>query len=84
MAEEQAKSNAGAVLKSIVKRVENLAEQRAKLQADISEILKEAKSNGHNVKAIRRVLALRKQTAAERDSFQYEVDVMLHSLGMIQ
>jgi len=84
MAEEQAKSNAGAVLKSIVERVENLAEQKAEIQADISEILKEAKSNGHNVKAIRRVMALRKQNAAERDAFQDEVDVMLHSLGMIQ
>ena len=60
------RSNTGAQIKSIIERVERLAEEKAELQGDITEIFAEAKSSGFDVKTIRRIIRERKQDAAER------------------
>ena len=53
-------------LKSIVERVEKLNEDKQAISADISDVFKEAKGNGFDVKALRKVIALRKLSADDR------------------
>ena len=52
-------------LRSIVDRIERLEEERKALGADIKDIYSEAKSAGFDVKALRQLIRIRKQEAAE-------------------
>jgi uncharacterized protein (UPF0335 family) len=51
-------------LRSIVERIERLAEEQKALAADVADIFTEAKSAGFDVKVLRKVLALRKLDTA--------------------
>ena len=51
-------NDAHARLRSVVERVERLQEERKGLSADISDIFREAKSAGYDVKALRELLRL--------------------------
>jgi uncharacterized protein (UPF0335 family) len=53
-------------LKSIVERVERLEAEISDLNADKSDIYKEARSNGYDVKAIKKVVSKRKLDDNER------------------
>jgi uncharacterized protein (UPF0335 family) len=70
-------------LQSIIDRIEKLEDDRALLAADIKEIFTEAKSNGYDVKIIRKVLAIRKKDAAQRDEEQALIDTYMSALGML-
>lgn len=70
-------------LQSIIDRIEKLEDDRSLLAADIKEILTEAKSNGYDVKIIRKVLAIRKKDAAQRDEEQALIDTYMSALGML-
>jgi len=74
--------NANAQLKSIVERIERLEEEKAGIASDIRDIYAESKGNGYNVKALRRLVALRKQDANERQEFETILDTYMHALGM--
>lgn len=52
-------------LRSFVERIERLEEEKANLQNDIKEVYAEAKSNGFDVKILRKVIALRKKDRHE-------------------
>lgn len=69
-------------LKSIISRVENLEESKAALSADIRDVFAEAKGNGFDVKAIRKILAIRKLEPAEREEAETILDTYMHALGM--
>ena len=70
-------------LVSIIDRIEKLEDDRALLAVDIKDVLAEAKSNGFDVKIIRKVLALRKKDAEERDIEQTMIDSYMAALGML-
>jgi len=53
-------------LRSVIHRVEMLADEKAKLTADIAEVYAEAKGNGYDVKALKAVIRKRKMDAQER------------------
>lgn len=74
---------AGDQIRSIVERIERLEEEKKALAEDIREIYVEAKSNGYDTKTLRKVVAIRKQNAAERAEAEALVDTYLHALGMI-
>jgi uncharacterized protein (UPF0335 family) len=69
-------------LKSIIARIENLEEEKAGIASDVKDIYAEAKGNGYDCKTLRRVIALRKQDAAERDEAQHLLDTYCVALGM--
>ena len=69
-------------LKSIIARIERLEEEKAGIASDIKDIYAESKSNGYDVKTLRRVIALRKQDAAERDEAAHMLDTYCRALGM--
>ena len=70
-------------LKSFIERVERLDEEKAALNADISEVYKEAKGNGFDTKIMRQVVRLRKMDATERQEHDAILDLYLSALGMV-
>lgn len=70
-------------LQSIVERIENLDGEIKELRDDQKEVYSEAKSNGYDVKILRKVVALRKQDPAARAEQQAVMETYLHALGML-
>ena len=68
-------------LRALVERIERLEEEKKTITGDIKEVYSEAKSNGFDVKILRKVVALRRM---DRDELQEEalLDVYLAALGM--
>lgn len=71
-------------LKSTVERIERLEEEKRAISEDISEVYKEAKGNGFDVKTIRQVVRLRKLEAAEREEQAAILDLYLSALDMVK
>ncbi len=71
-----------AQLKSIVERVERLEEERKALGADIKDIFSEAKATGFDVKALRRIISLRKKDKNERLEEEAILQLYMSALGM--
>jgi len=70
-------------LQSIVERIEKLEDERSLLAADIKEVLVEAKHSGFDAKIIRKLIALRKKKAEEREQEQQILDRYMVALGML-
>jgi uncharacterized protein (UPF0335 family) len=69
-------------LRSYVERIERLEEEKAALAGDIKDLFAQAKSSGYDTKALRKVIKLRKQAAAERQSEEAILATYMHALGM--
>ncbi|RTL03547.1 DUF2312 domain-containing protein [Candidatus Dependentiae bacterium] len=73
----------GEQLRGYITRVEKLEEDKKVISEDIKEVFAEAKANGFDVKIIRKIIALRKMDAAEREELETLIDLYKHALGMI-
>ncbi len=69
-------------LKSFIERIERLEEEKAGIAGDIREIFAEAKGNGFDTKAMRKILALRKKDFAERQEEEAVLELYMQALGM--
>lgn len=69
-------------LKSIVERIERLEGDKAEIASDIKDVYAEADGNGFDKKALRKVVALRKKDAAEREQEEHILDTYSRALGM--
>lgn len=69
-------------LRSLIERIERLQEEKQALQSDIKDIFQEAKSAGFDPKAMRRLLAERKQDPNELEELNSLLDVYRLALGM--
>lgn len=69
-------------LRSIIERIEKLEEERKARGEDISQVFAEAKGAGFDVKAIKQLLRIRKQTTEEVEQLENLVDLYRHALGM--
>jgi uncharacterized protein (UPF0335 family) len=69
-------------LKSLIERIERMEEEKAGIAADIRDIYSEAKGVGFDAKVMRKVIALRKQDAADRDEQDAILATYLFALGM--
>lgn len=85
---EQKPVNTGGVasdqLRSVVKRIERLEEEKAATAADIKEVYAEAKANGFDTATLRQVVRLRKQDKSERQEAESILELYMHALGMIE
>jgi uncharacterized protein (UPF0335 family) len=70
-------------LRSFVERIERTEEEIKGLNADKSDIYKEAKVNGFDVKVLRKVVALRRKDYAERQEEDAILEVYMQALGMV-
>jgi uncharacterized protein (UPF0335 family) len=69
-------------LKSFIERIERLEEEKKAMGADVREVYAEAKSSGFDVKIMRKVIALRKLDAAERQEQEALMQVYIDAIGM--
>ena len=81
--EDHATSFAKDQLKAIIERIERLEEEKKAIADDIKDVYAEAKGNGYDVKALRKVVSLRKQDPDERSEEQAVLETYLHALGMV-
>jgi len=70
-------------LKSIIERVENREAAKAEIGDEIRDIYTEAKGNGFDVKALRRIVAIRKQDPDKRAEQEAILDTYMHAMGML-
>lgn len=69
-------------LKTIVERIEHVEVEIKDLQTGRGEIYQEAKNAGYDVKALRKLVAIRKIDQAKRDEMQAILDTYMHAMGM--
>lgn len=69
-------------LKSIIERIENLEEEKRTISGDIKDVYTEAKANGYDVKALRKIVSLRRKDADERREEEAILETYLNALGM--
>lgn len=77
-----ANSVAGDQLLSIIERVERLDEERSSIAGDISEVYKEARGNGFDVKVIKIIVRRRKQDHAELMEQEALLELYMSAIGM--
>ena len=64
-------------LKQFVARMERLESEKSELSADIRELVSEVKSFGFDTKVFKKIIALRKQDAAERAEQEALIDMYM-------
>jgi len=69
-------------LNSIVERIERLDEEKKALTADIGQVYLEAKSQGFDVKILRKIVALRRMAEHDRMEQEELLDLYKSALGM--
>lgn len=78
----QTDSVAADQLKAFIERIERLEEEKAGINGDIREIFAEAKGNGFDTKAMRRIIALRRKDRAERQEEEAILELYMQALNM--
>lgn len=69
-------------LRRIVERIETIEEERKGLAGDVKDMLLEAKQKGFDQKIIRKLLALRKKSDADRQEEEALLATYMAALGM--
>lgn len=70
-------------LRSLIERLERLDEDKQAILTDMKEVFAEAKGEGYDVKALRKVLRLRKIDKAKRLEEEAILDLYLATLGEV-
>ncbi|HEV7284037.1 MAG TPA: DUF2312 domain-containing protein [Kaistia sp.] len=70
-------------LLSIVERIERLEEEKKAIADDIKVVYGEAKANGYDTKALRKIVSLRKKDANEREEEEAILELYKNALGMV-
>ena len=71
---------AGDILRSFIERIERLEIDKKAISEDMKEVFAEAKSSGFEPKIMRKVIALRKMEAHERQEQEALLDIYLHAV----
>ncbi len=72
---------AGGKLRSFIERIERLEEDKAGVAADLKEVYSEAKSEGYDVKIMRRIVRLRRQDGAQRSEEEALLEAYISAIG---
>jgi uncharacterized protein (UPF0335 family) len=80
---EEGSNIAGEKLLSLINRIERLEDDRRNIGADIREVYREAKGIGFDPKIIRKLVALRKQEASDRQEEQALIESYAASIGLL-
>ena len=68
-------------LHSVIERIERMEVEKAAVAEDIKQIYLEAKGNGFDTKIIRKVIAMRKKSAEEREAERAMIELYLGQLS---
>lgn len=69
-------------LRAFIERIERLHEERKELADQIADIYGEARGMGYDVKAMKKVIEIRKKDPHQRAEEEAMVDLYLATLGM--
>ena len=81
--EATANTVAAVQLRAFIERVERLEEDKKAIAEDIKEVYGEMKATGFDTKAVRKIVAMRKKDAAERQEEEAIIDLYKNALGMV-
>jgi uncharacterized protein (UPF0335 family) len=70
-------------LRQLVEQIERLEEEKKALAGDIRDKFAEAKAMGFDVKALRKIVSLRKKSKTDREEEEAILATYMHALGMI-
>lgn len=70
-------------LKQFIERLERLEEEKAGITGDIKEVFAELKGRGFDAKAVRSILAIRKQDHSERQESEAILELYMQAIGMV-
>ena len=70
-------------LRQLVEQIERLEGEKKALADDVRDKYLEAKAVGFDVKALRTIVRMRKQSKTEREEQESILDVYLHAMGML-
>lgn len=70
-------------LRAIIERIERLEEEKKALAEDIRDVYAEAKGNGFDTKALRKIVSLRKKDQRERAEEEAILATYMIALGML-
>jgi uncharacterized protein (UPF0335 family) len=73
---------AGARLRSFIERIERLEEEKTAISDDIKDVYAEAKGTGFDVKAMRKIIGLRKLDEEKRREADEILDIYKSAIGM--
>jgi len=73
----------GDMLRQIVSKIEKLEAERAEVAECIKDAFSEAKGQGFDVKALRRLIAQRKADPSDLAEQEEILDIYKHALGMV-
>jgi uncharacterized protein (UPF0335 family) len=76
-------SSAQKQLRQLIEQIERLEEEKKALAGDIRDKYLEAKAVGFDVKALRKIVSLRKKSKADRDEEDAILTTYMHALGML-
>lgn len=79
----EAGHNSNGQLKALVERIENVNDQIKGLTEDRGDIFTEAKGVGFDVKALRKIIALRKLSSEDRAAQDQILETYMNALGML-
>ena len=72
-----------AQLRQFIEQIERLEEEKKAIASDIRDKFAEAKALGFDVKAMRKIVQLRKKSAVERQEEEGVLEVYMRALGML-
>jgi len=71
------------LLRAFIERIERLEEEKMTIGDDIKDVYAEAKANGFDTKALRKIVAMRKQDQNERLEQEAVLETYMAALGML-
>lgn len=71
------------LIQSLVRRIETLEEQKDEIKDDIASVYAEAKSEGLDVKILRKLIAIRRKDEQKREEEDMLLETYLAALGMV-
>ena len=69
-------------LRAFVERLEKLEEEKRAIADDIKEVYAEAKGTGFDVRALRKIISMRRQDKDKRREEEAMLELYLSALGM--
>jgi len=69
-------------LTAFIERIEKLEDEKKILSEDVREVFSEAKGMGFDVKIMRKILAIRRKSKAEREEEQAMIELYGNALGL--
>ncbi len=70
-------------LRSFIERIERLEEEKKAIADDIKEVFAEAKTMGFDLKALRKIISIRKKEPHVREEEEAILQTYMSALGML-